>query len=161
MTTYDFAPLFRSTIGFDRLANLVEDALRADAAPAGFPPYNIARHDEDAYRITLAVAGFRQDDLSIETHENMLVVTGKPKAPEKAVQFLHRGIGEAEFTRSFRLADHVKVTDAHLENGLLTIDLVRELPERMRPRRIEIATSPAEKLLGKAKKVLTGSDKAA
>lgn len=161
MTTYDFAPLFRSTIGFDRLANLVEDAMRYDSAPGGFPAYNIEHHGEDAYRISLAVAGFRPEDLSIETRENTLVVSGKAVPQEKDVQFLHRGIGEGEFTRTFRLADHVKVTDAHLSNGLLTIDLVREIPERMRPRRIEIAASPAEKLIDKAKKALSGKDKAA
>lgn len=138
MTTLDFSPLFRSTIGFDRLANLVEDALRVDESTPGYPPYNIEKRGEDNYRISLAVAGFGEDDLSIEARENAVLVTGRKKAAENGTAYLHRGIAERDFRRSFRLADFVKVVGATFDHGLLHIDLVREIPEAMKPRRIEI-----------------------
>ncbi|MEE8280348.1 MAG: Hsp20 family protein [Alphaproteobacteria bacterium] len=154
MTTFDFTPLFRSTIGFDRLMPFFEDALRWDESAATYPPYNIEKAGEDSYRITMAVAGFNKDDLNIEVRANALVVTGEKKAEDEDRAYLHRGIAGRSFVRQFRLADHVNVTGADLGNGLLHIDLVRELPEEMKPRRIEISTSaPIKRLIEKAKKV--------
>ena len=160
MTTFDFSPLFRSTIGFDRLAHLAEDALRHDEGVPSFPPYNIVKSGDDTYRITLAVAGYGEDELSIESKENTLTVTGTRKADDK-VSFLHRGIAEGAFKRTFQLADYVRVDSASYENGLLHIDLVREIPEAMKPRRIEIKTSPLAKVTSAAKKVLDGKKDAA
>lgn len=136
MTTLDFSPLFRSMIGFDRLANSLETAYRSE--PGGYPPYNVELKDENRYRITLAVAGFTEEDLDIEAKENLLTVAGQRRAPETEGNFLYRGIANRSFERKFQLADYVKVVEAKLENGLLHIDLVREVPEAMRPRRIEI-----------------------
>lgn len=144
MTTLDFSPLFRSMIGFDRLANALETAYRSE--PGGYPPYNVELQDENRYRITLAVAGFGEDELGIEAKENLLTVSGQRKASETEGNFLYRGIANRSFERKFQLADYVKVVEAKLENGLLHIDLVREVPEAMKPRRIEIrgtGTSPA------------------
>ena len=152
MTTFDFSPLFRSTIGFDRLLPFFEDALRWDESAATYPPYNIEKTGEDSYRITMAVAGFNKDELNIEVRANALAVTGEKK--EEDHSYLHRGIAGRSFVRRFRLADHVNVVGADLENGLLHIDLVRELPEEMKPRRIEISTSaPVKRLIEKAKRV--------
>lgn len=156
MTTYDFAPLFRSTIGFDRLAHLVEDAMRRDEAGTAFPPYNILKTGEDSYRITLAVAGYSEGDLSVESKENTLTVTGGRKPADEGVTFLHRGIAEGSFKRTFQLADYVRVANATYENGLLHIELVREIPEAMKPRRIEINSSPMAKAAAKAKKMIEG-----
>jgi len=136
MTTLDFSPLFRSMIGFDRLANALETAYRSE--PGGYPPYNVELQDENRYRITLAVAGFGEDELGIEAKENLLTVSGQRKASETEGNFLYRGIANRSFERKFQLADYVKVVEANLENGLLHIDLVREVPEAMKPRRIEI-----------------------
>ncbi|MBK5963274.1 heat-shock protein [Thiocystis minor] len=143
MTTLDFSPLFRSMIGFDRLANALETAYRSE--PGGYPPYNVELQDENRYRITLAVAGFGEGELGIEAKENLLTVSGQRQATEAEGNFLYRGIANRSFERKFQLADYVKVVDAKLENGLLHIDLVREVPESMKPRRIEIhgaGTSP-------------------
>jgi molecular chaperone IbpA len=138
-TVFDFAPLWRSGVGFDRLFDMLDQA--GKWAPAeNYPPYNIEKTGEDAYRITLAVAGFTPDELSITSHPNLLVVTGK-KAEGQGGSYLHQGIAGRAFERRFSLADHVKVTAARLENGLLIIELVRELPEEMKPRRIPIASS--------------------
>lgn len=139
MNTLDFAPLFRSTIGFDRLSDMLESSLASD--PVSYPPYNIVKLDEDNYSITMAVAGFSEKDIEITAKENQLIVQGKALAREEAPQatFLHRGIAERAFERRFQLADHIRVTSAGLENGLLTIALVREIPEQMKPRKIEIA----------------------
>lgn len=138
MTTFDFSPLFRSTVGFDRLSRMLESG--ALDAPS-YPPYNIVALDEDNYRITMAVAGFAQDDLEITAKENQLVVAGRVaernKLDENAT-YLHRGIAERAFERRFQLADHIRVVGASMENGLLTVELVREVPEQMKPRRIEI-----------------------
>lgn len=162
MTTFDLSPLFRSTIGFDRLANLVEDAMRTDGAVPAFPPYNIAKLGPDSYRITLAVAGYAEDDLEIESVENAVIVSGRKKQPdEKGVTYLHRGIAEGAFKRTFQLADYVRVKSATFDHGLLAIDLMRELPESMKPRRIEIKASPVEKLTAKAKKLIEGDKSAA
>ncbi|MBK1717788.1 Hsp20 family protein [Thiocystis violacea] len=144
MTTLDFSPLFRSMIGFDRLASSLETAYRTE--PGGYPPYNVEVQDENRYRITLAVAGFTEGELDIEAKENLLTVTGQRRAMEAEGNFLYRGIANRSFERKFQLADYVKVVEAKLENGLLHVDLVREVPEAMKPRRIEIhggATSPA------------------
>jgi molecular chaperone IbpA len=145
MRTVDFAPLYRSVVGFDRLANLLETAA-ADAA-AGYPPYNIERTDENAYRVEIAVAGFRPDELNIEVKENLLTVQGRKAANDDQRRFLHRGLAERNFERRFQLADYVVVTDARLADGLLSISLKRELPEALKPRRIEIATGAAPELI--------------
>src|SRR5690606_23760001 len=130
-TTLDFAPLFRSSIGFDRIFDLLDSASRVDAID-NWPPYDIVKSGEDTYRITMAVAGFSADDLNVVHEPNLLTVSGSKSGQEEA-QYLHRGIAGRAFQRRFELADHVKVVDANLENGLLTINLVRELPEEMRP----------------------------
>ena len=139
MTTFDFSPLFRTSVGYDRLASLLNSASRLEQG-AGFPPYNIQRAGEDHYRITMAVAGFSESELTITTENNRLVVTGeKPEERESDENaFLYRGIATRSFERRFNLAEHVKVTGARLDNGLLHIDLERELPEVMKPRSIEI-----------------------
>ncbi|KMO36492.1 molecular chaperone [Methylobacterium tarhaniae] len=139
MRQFDLAPLYRSTVGFDRLFSALDQFVTSDAAPT-YPPYNIERTAENAYRITLAVAGFTDQDLSIETRENALTVKGERKAEAKQSEFLHQGIAARGFERRFQLADHVQVTGAVLENGLLHVDLVREIPEAKKPRQIQIAS---------------------
>ena len=139
MRTIDFSPLYRSVVGFDRLADLLDTAT-ADAA-TGYPPYNIERTDENAYRVDIAVAGFRPEELEIEVKENLLTVTGRKAANDEPRRFLHRGLAERNFERRFQLADYVVVTDANLADGLLSISLKRELPEALKPRRIEIGTA--------------------
>ncbi|MDB5422875.1 MAG: heat shock protein [Phenylobacterium sp.] len=146
MRTIDFSPLYRSVVGFDRLADLLETAT-ADAAP-GYPPYNIERTDENAYRVDIAVAGFRSDELEIEVKENLLTVTGRKAANDEPRRYLHRGLAERNFERRFQLADYVVVTDANLADGLLSISLKRELPEALKPRRIEIGTGQATLIEG-------------
>lgn len=144
MRTYDFTPLYRSAVGFDRLANLLENASRATSQDTGYPPYNIETTGENAYRIEIAVAGFSPDELNIEVKENLLTVTGSKTAnDDTATQktYLHRGLAERDFERRFQLADYVIVNDANLVNGLLSISLKRELPEALKPRRIEIGAS--------------------
>jgi len=136
MRTIDFSPLYRSVVGFDRLADLLDSAA-ADGA-AGYPPYNIERTDENAYRVEIAVAGFRPEELAIEVKENLLTVTGRKAANDEQRRFLHRGLAERNFERKFQLADYVVVTEANLADGLLSIALKRELPEALKPRRIEI-----------------------
>jgi molecular chaperone IbpA len=135
-TAYDFSPLFRSSVGFDRIFDLLENATRVQALD-NWPPYNIEKVGEDQYRISMAVAGFSPDELNLTSQPNWLVVSGQ-KQGEESTQYLHRGIATRSFERRFELADHVKVKDARLDNGLLTIELVREVPEEMRPRRIEV-----------------------
>ena len=143
MRTIDFSPLYRSVVGFDRLAQLLETA-SVDAA-SGYPPYNIERTDENAYRIEIAVAGFRTEELNIEVKENLLTVQGRKAAnDEPQRRFLHRGLAERDFERRFQLADYVIVNEAKLADGLLSISLKRELPEALKPRRIEIATSSSD-----------------
>ena len=138
MRTIDLSPLYRSVVGFDRLADLLDNAA-ADAA-TGYPPYNIERTAENAYRVEIAVAGFRPDELNIEVKENLLTVQGRKAANDDQRRFLHRGLAERNFDRRFQLADYVVVTDANLADGLLSISLRRELPEALKPRRIEIST---------------------
>ncbi|TXH95995.1 MAG: Hsp20 family protein [Pseudorhodobacter sp.] len=143
MRGFDFAPLYRATVGFDRIADLMDRALTADVAQPTYPPYNIEKTAEDAYRISIAVAGFTPDELSVEVKEGALFVTAR-KAPETGDKtFLHRGIATRAFERRFALADHVRVSGASHEHGMLHIDLVREVPEAMKPRRIEIGRPSA------------------
>ena len=140
MRTYDFTPLYRSAVGFDRLAGLLESAA-ATRQENGWPPYNIETTGENAYRIEIAVAGFKPDELTLEVKENLLTVTGRKTANDDAGAertYLHRGLAERDFERRFQLADYVVVKGADLVNGLLTVDLARELPEALKPRRIEI-----------------------
>jgi molecular chaperone IbpA len=149
MTTFDFSPLFRTMVGFDRLNQALEHARHVDESSVSYPPYNIETTGENAYTITMAVAGFGKSDISIESRENELVVTGK-KQEQDSKNYLHRGIAARNFERRFQLADYVRVADASLVDGLLHIDLVRELPEAMKPRKIEIGTSkPAATLENK------------
>jgi|SRR5512146_1039626 len=137
-TTLDFSPLYRSVVGFDRLADLLESAT-AEAA-TGYPPYNIERTAENEYRIEIAVAGFKPEELNVEVKENLLTVQGRKAANDESRRFLHRGLAERNFERRFQLADYVVVTNADLRDGLLQITLKRELPEALKPRRVEIGT---------------------
>lgn len=147
-TAFDFSPLYRSSIGFDRVLNLLENAPQA---VDGWPPYDIERRGENAYRVTIAVAGFSEDELDISHEPNLLVVTGQRKEPEE-VEYLHRGLAARPFTRRFELADHMKVAGASLNSGLLAIDLVREVPEEMKPRRIMIAKDDGAPKAGQVEK---------
>ena len=142
-STFDFTPLFRSGVGFDHLFDLLENANRVTTIE-NWPPYDIAKTGDDSYRITMAVAGFAQEDLSITQQPHLLLVAGQRSGDDQA-QYLHRGIAGRGFERRFELADHVKVTSAAMENGLLTIDLAREIPEEMKPRRIEIGGTGSQK----------------
>ncbi|MCV6612729.1 MAG: Hsp20 family protein [Amphritea sp.] len=139
MRQFDLSPLYRSAIGFDRLASMLDNASRNEQNQNGYPPYNIELINEHAYRITMAIAGFSKQEVSILTEHNMLTVTGTKQPEETERQYLYQGIAARGFERKFQLADHVKVTDATLENGLLHIDLVQEIPEAMKPRTIEIS----------------------
>ena len=141
MTTIDFAPLFRSTVGFDRLMSLLENSGQWSDSANGYPPYTLERTGEDRYRVTLAVAGFSGDELAVEAREHSLLVEGRKKETEGGRSFLYRGIAGRSFKLQFQLAEHVRVSGATLGNGLLVIELVREVPEAMKPRRIEINTS--------------------
>jgi molecular chaperone IbpA len=139
-TSYDYAPLYRSSVGFDRIFNLLENAQRARSTN-DWPPYDIVKSDDDTYRISIAVAGFAQDDLDITFQSNLLTVTGKKQeAPSDG--YLHRGIAGRPFEHRFELADHVRVNGAELNNGLLSIELVREIPEALKPRKISIQRTP-------------------
>lgn len=140
MRSFDLAPLYRSGVGFDRIFSLIDQLGSYEQPNAAYPPYNIEKLDENAYRISLAIAGFGPDDLSIDAHENALIVRGEKAQHEddKPREFLHQGIAGRAFERRFQLADYVNVVAARLENGLLHIDLVREVPEAKKPRRIEI-----------------------
>lgn len=141
MRTVDLTPLYRSVVGFDRLADLLDSA--STEAATGYPPYNIERTAENAYRIEIAVAGFKAEDLNIEVKENLLTVQGRKAANDDAKRYLHRGLAERNFDRRFQLADYVVVQDAQLAHGLLSISLKRELPEALKPRRIEIGAPTA------------------
>ena len=144
MNTFDFSPLFRSTIGFDRLTRLVDAAARVDNAALAYPPYNIEKTGEDSYRLTMAVAGFARGDIDITVHENTLTVVGKGKNEADNGRYLHRGIARRAFERRFSLADHLKVVGASVDNGMLHVDIVREVPEAMKPRTIQIAGGAPE-----------------
>ncbi|NIA70528.1 Hsp20 family protein [Pelagibius litoralis] len=142
MRSLDLSPLFRATVGFDRLASALDTASRLDESAYSYPPYNIERTGEDSYRIVMAVAGFAEDELDITAKENSLTITGK-KTPveDDQTNYLHRGIAARAFERRFDLADYIKVADAKLENGLLSVDLVREVPEAKKPRSIKITSA--------------------
>ena len=146
MRTFDFSPFYRSTVGFDRVFNLLDQTSLAETVPA-WPPYNVEKIGDDHYRITMAVAGFGSDELEITQKENSLLVVGQKQSEQESGQFLHRGIAARAFKQTFNLADYVKVTNAGLENGLLTVDLVREVPEEMKPRRIHIAGADGQKTI--------------
>jgi molecular chaperone IbpA len=150
-TTIDFAPLFRSTVGFDRLTRLLEQTVPSEEQ--AYPPYNIEKTAENAYRITLAVAGFTEDELELVAHENTLIIKGKQKGDNDNTanaNFLYRGIAARAFERRFQLADHVQVKGAALANGLLQVELVREVPEQLKPRKVAISTGTAPQLEQKA-----------
>jgi len=161
MTTYDLSPLYRTAIGFDRLADMLSSASRVDGN--GYPPYNIEARDEDRYRISMAVAGFAESELDIVTEQNTLTVSGSKETGDSddAREYLYRGIANRSFERRFQLADHVRVESARLENGLLHIDLKRELPEQMKPRRIEIGGQGATLESGRGQRVGSEESKAA
>ena len=150
MRRFDFSPLYRQSVGFDHLANMIEQ-LASNEGDNGFPPYNIERLGENEYRITMAVAGFSNDDLNLEVKEGTLTVRGEKSADDKQTEYLHRGIAGRTFERRFRLADYIEVTGASLENGLLHVDLKREIPDAMKPRKIEIA-----QVKGNGKRLIEG-----
>jgi molecular chaperone IbpA len=139
MRTFDLAPLHRATVGFDQIADLMDRVLSNDVSQPSYPPYNIEKISDDGWRISIAVAGFSEDDLSIEQRENALIVSAKRATDDAKTTYLHRGIANRAFERRFHLADHVRVTGASHLNGMLNIELLREVPEALKPRRIEIA----------------------
>ncbi|WP_337841209.1 Hsp20 family protein [Rheinheimera sp.] len=145
MSNLDFSPFYRSFIGFDHLANLMDAAVRNEKQPA-YPPYNIEVTGEDQYRITMAIAGFGEDELSIETEHNTLLVKGQRADKTEGRRFLHQGIAERNFERKFQLSDYIKVTGASVANGLLHIELVREVPEALKPRKIAISNGSSTTL---------------
>jgi molecular chaperone IbpA len=148
MRSFDLSPLYRSTVGFDQFADLLDRVFSSEIAPATYPPFNIEKTDKDAYRISIAVAGFSDEELGVEVRENALIVTARKAADNGERTYLHRGIAERAFEKRFQLADHVRVTGAVHADGMLHIDLKREIPEALKPRRIEIAKGAA--LDGKA-----------
>ena len=162
MRTVDFSPLFSSTVGFDRVFDLLEEAANLSTS-ANWPPYDIVKLDDDHYRIVMAVAGFSPEELDITAQPEMLIVRGQrqAQAQENGSQVLHRGLAEGFFERRFELADYVNASSAKLDNGLLTIELVRELPEAKKPRRIEIQAASPRKLDSPTKQVEHGSQRAA
>ncbi len=147
MRDFDFSPLYRSAIGFDRIANLLDSVSRAEQGQSTYPPYNIELTGEDKYRISMAVAGFDESELNIEIKQNTLTVTGKKLTDAKERQFLHQGIAARNFERRFQLADYVRVENASLENGLLHIELLKEIPEAMKPRTIAISSNNSKSQL--------------
>ncbi len=146
MRPFDFAPLYRSTVGFDRLAQLMDNVAGFDGDTPAYPPYNIERLGETEYRITMAVAGFAENEIKLEVKEQTLTVTGQKAAEDKERTFLHRGIATRAFERRFQLADHVEVTSAELKDGLLNIGLVRNVPERLKPRTIAIGNGAPKQI---------------
>jgi molecular chaperone IbpA len=140
MRTFDLSPLFRATVGFDRLGEIVDWVNRTEDANAPYPPYNIEKTGDDSYRVSIAAAGFGPEDLDVSVHGSVLTVTGRSRNEGDGSKFLHRGIAGRAFQRRFELADHVHVVSATQENGILHVDLVREVPETARPRKIEITT---------------------
>ena len=143
MRRFDMTPLYRATVGFDQIADLMDRALASDVGQNSYPPYNIEKTDDDGWRISIAVAGFSENDLAIEVKERSLVVTARKAEDETDRKYLHRGIATRAFERRFQLADHVRVTGASHVDGMLNIDLIREVPEALKPRKIEIAKAPA------------------
>jgi molecular chaperone IbpA len=144
MRTFDLSPLYRSTIGFDHLASMLDNMSGFDSDSSNYPPFNIELLDENRYRLSMAVAGFAKDEINIEVKENVLSITGQKKSDAKDTEYLHRGIATRNFDRRFQLADHVTVKDAEMSTGLLHVELVRELPEAMKPRTIAINTADNE-----------------
>lgn len=140
MRTFDFAPLYRSTVGFDQIANMMDRVLSSDGATPSYPPYNIEKLEDDAYRISIAVAGFSEADLSVEVRDKALIVSARKADEDESKTYLHRGIATRAFERRFQLADHVQVTGAAHEDGMLHIELERQVPEALKPRQIQIAT---------------------
>lgn len=140
MNTIDLTPLYRNSVGFDRLASMLDNALRGDTGTGGYPPYNIEAKDDNQYMITIAVAGFEEHELDIQTERSVLTVRGKKTEDDSNRKYLYQGIAARAFERKFNLAEHVEVTDAELRNGLLNIYLVKEVPEAMKPRSISIQT---------------------
>lgn len=153
-STMDLTPLYRASIGFDRIADLMDRALAADIATPTYPPYNIEKMGDDAYRISIAVAGFTADDLSVEMKDGAVIVSARKVEEDENRTFLHRGIATRAFERKFALADHVRVTGASHVDGMLHIDLVREVPEALKPRKIEISKSAPRTLEGEEVKKL-------
>ena len=141
MRTYDFAPLYRSTVGFDQIASMMDRVLNSESAQPTYPPYNIEKTDDDAYRISIDVAGFADADLSVEVREKALIVSARKADEDEGKTYLHRGIATRAFERRFQLADHVQVTGATHADGMLHIDLERQVPEALKPRQIQIASS--------------------
>ena len=156
MQTFDFAPLYRSTVGFDRLVQLLDNVAGFDAEAPTYPPYNIERLGENQYRITIALAGFAESDIKLEVKEQTLTVTGQKSPEVKERQFLHRGIAARAFERRFQLADHLEVTGAEMKDGLLDIGLVRNVPERLKPRTVPIGNGATGNGQG-AKQIPAGS----
>ncbi|MBO37864.1 MAG: hypothetical protein CMM75_01635 [Rhodospirillaceae bacterium] len=150
MTTFDFTPLFRSSIGYDSIPLLLDSATRASGHADSYPPYNIEKTDENNYRISIAVAGFSETELDVTAKENLLVVSSKAQKTEDTAKYLHRGIAGRAFERKFQLAEHIRVTGAELTNGLLHINLERQVPEELKPRTIEIQTGDGKRLFGTA-----------
>ena len=153
MRSFDLSPLFRSTIGFDRLPHMLDMVSRMEETAPSYPPYNIEKLEEDSYRLTMAVAGFDPDELEVRTQDNTLIVSAKAdRERDGSAEYLHRGIARRSFERRFELADHMRVAGAHLENGLLHVELIREVPEAMKPRTVEIQTGapPAGRITHKA-----------
>lgn len=145
MRNFDLAPLYRATVGFDQIADLMDRVLASDVTQPSYPPYNIEKTRDDAWRISVAVAGFADEELNVELRENSLIISARKTADETDRTYLHRGIATRAFERRFHLADHVRATGAAHENGMLHIDLIREVPEALKPRRIEIASvAPAQ-----------------
>lgn len=153
MRTFDFAPLHRATVGFDQIADLMDRVMSSDVSQPSYPPYNIEKIDADSYRISIAVAGFSEADLNVEVKEGALVVSARKAEAEDERTFLHRGIATRAFERRFTLADHVRVTGASHADGMLHIDLQREVPEALKPRRIEIASAAPQRAALDAQKV--------
>ena len=149
MRQFDFSPLYRATVGFDQIADMFDRVLTSDTQTSSYPPYNIEKIDEDAYRISVAVAGFSEEELEIISHDGNLVIEGRviPNEENKENIFLHRGIAGRAFKRSFQLADHIKITGANLSNGLLNVELVREIPEELKPKKIEISNGPKTRII--------------
>lgn len=166
MRTFDLSPLFRSTVGFDHLSRMLDAAQRLDDTTFAYPPYNIEKLSDDDYRITMAVAGFGEGDLDLTVHDHTLIITGKSSRDDSNTQYLHRGIAGRPFERRFELADFIRVEGASLVNGLLHVELKREVPEQMKPRSIKIGSTPAPKVIQAkteetATPVATSEDRAA
>ncbi len=138
MTGYDLSPLIRTTVGFDNLMRMMDSAMRTENSSESYPPYNIEKQSEDTYRIVVAVAGFSEDDINLSVQDNTLVIAGKARQDKDKIEYLHRGIAGRAFEKHFQLADFIKVGEAFMENGLLKIELIREVPEAMKPRMIKI-----------------------